>query len=57
MVDAGLLRSGGPGVWELTRTGYEALDAFRAALAASEAESAEAESVEAESADVEPPTA
>lgn len=39
MLDAGLLRSGGPGVWELTRAGYDALDAFRAALAASEGES------------------
>lgn len=62
MVDAGLLRSGGPGVWELTRTGYEALDAFRAALAASEAASSEAGTSETGtsgtgSSDAEPPTA
>ncbi|HEY1134164.1 MAG TPA: hypothetical protein VGE77_06270 [Nocardioides sp.] len=62
MLDAGLLRSGGPGVWELTRAGYDALDAFRAALAASAAEEPAEEAApesapDAPAGDAEPPTA
>lgn len=60
MLDAGLLRSGGPGVWELTRAGYDALDAFRAALAASEEKSGSDGSSGSDGADgsgdAEPPT-
>lgn len=31
--DAGLVTSGGPGLWELTTQGYETLEVFRAAQA------------------------
>lgn len=61
MADDGLITSGGLGLWELTTTGYDALEAIREALAAAEAaeagepagsaesaESAEVESVESE---------
>lgn len=39
--DDGLVTSGGPGLWELTPAGYAALEAIRAAVAASEAAAVE----------------
>lgn len=38
--DAGLVTSGGPGLWELTTQGYETLEVFRAAQAEAEGGSA-----------------
>lgn len=36
-LDAGLVASAGPGLWELTAEGYETLEAFRAAEASADA--------------------
>ncbi|MDT9591514.1 hypothetical protein RDV89_00445 [Nocardioides zeae] len=42
LVDAGLVGSAGPGLWELTSAGYETLAVFRAAQEQAEQEQAEA---------------